>query len=491
MTKSIAKHLVPILEATNRLFGAKRFIADRRGAVAVLIAVAVVPLVGFIGVATDAARGYMLKAKLQQAVDAAALAGGRAIEDPDRNSDIEQFFFANMPDGYLGTTTPTPAIVVDEAEGLVTVTASAIMPTSLVSVLGIHDVTVNARSVVRRAVRGMELALIMDNTGSMRGGGKIDTMKTAAHDLIDILYGNNETVDNFWVSLVPYAATVNVGGTNTGWLQGYSAGNYAPTTWKGCVEARTAPFDQTDDLPAVEPWNPHLWQSTVGMYPTTGDNDWDAANIDESNNAQNDGLGPNLGCGPAITPLVAEKATVHAAITEMEPWHRGGTMANLGLAWGWRTLSPTWRGAWPGVDAQLPLDYDTPLMDKVAIILTDGVNQWYDWPGGLPGAPEAGTMPDADYTAYGRLSEGRLGTTSAGAVTTQINNRMLNVCNAMKNEGIIVYTITFKLNNSTTQQLFRDCATNPDHYFNSPSNDDLKETFETIGQELTNLRLAE
>ena len=77
-----------------------------------------------------------------------------------------------------------------------------------------------------------------------------------------------------------------------------------------------------------------------------GDNDWDWANIDESNGAQNNGLGPNLGCGPAITPLVASKTTVHEAIDEMQPWHRGGTMANLGLAWGWRVLSPTWQGLW-------------------------------------------------------------------------------------------------------------------------------------------------
>ncbi len=468
-----------------------RYIGDHHGAVAVLIALAIVPLIGIVGIATDTARGYMFKAKLQQAVDAAALAGGRGIEDADRDDDIREYFTANIPAGYLGATIPVPDIVVDEEVGLVTVTASASVPTSLMKVLGIDTVTVSARSVVRRAVRGMELALIMDNTGSMRGGGKIGTMKSAAHDLIDILYGGNETVDDFWVSLVPYAATVNIGNTNTAWLAGYSPALYAPTAWKGCVEARPAPFDQSDDVPAVQAWSPHYWTTTLGVYGATGDNDWDGANIDESNGAQNDGLGPNLGCGPAITPLVAEKTTVDAAITEMEPWHRGGTMANLGLAWGWRTLSPNWRGQWAGTEAQLPLDYDEPLMDKVAIILTDGVNQWYDWPGGLPGSPQSSTFPDADYTAYGRLSEGRLGTTSSSGVTTQINNRMLNLCTAMKDQDIIVYTITFQLNNGTTQQLFRDCATTEDHYFNSPTNSELADVFQTIGEELTNLRLAE
>ncbi len=67
--------------------------------------------------------------------------------------------------------------------------------------------------------------------------------------------------------------------------------------------------------------------------------------------------------------------------------------------------------------------------------------------------------PDADYTAYGRLSEGRLGTTSNSAANGVINSRMLELCAAMKTQGIIIYTITFQLNSSTTQQLYRDCAT--------------------------------
>ena len=99
--------------------------------------------------------------------------------------------------------------------------------------------------------------------------------------------------------------------------------------------------------------------------------------------------------------------------------------------------------------------------------------------------------PDADYTAYGRVSEGRLGTTSGGAATTEINNRMLTVCNAMKSEGIIIFAITFRLNNSTTQDLYRNCATSPAHYFDSPSNDELQDVFHEIGNELTNLRLAQ
>ena len=465
---------------------------ERRGAVAVFLAVAVIPLVAFLGLATDTARGYLVKSRLTQALDAAALAGGRAVFDPDRDAQIQMFFDVNFPTGFMGATASGPVINVTADGEVITLSANATVPTTFMRLLGFDQMPVTARTVVRRAVRGMELVLVMDNTGSMRSGGKIDAMKDAARDLVDILYGTRETVPDFWVGLVPFTAMVNMGPTRAAWLAGYNAAAYAPTAWKGCVEARAAPFDETDDTPAVAPWTAAFWASTLGVYPGAGDNDWDGTNIDETNGAQNDGLGPNLGCGPAITPLVAEKTTVVAAVDEMLPWHRGGTMANLGLVWAWRILSPQWRGLWGGTTPpELPLDYDTPLMDKVVIILTDGENQWYDWPGGLPGKPDAGTYPDADYTAYGRLSEGRLGTTSNSTATTIINTRMSAACEAMKAEGIIIYTITFQLGSAATQLMFQNCATSLAHYFNSPTNGDLAAAFATIGSQLSNLRLAE
>jgi Flp pilus assembly protein TadG len=511
----------------------RRLRENRRGAIAVFLAIGAVPLVGFVGLATDVARGYMVKAKMHQALDAAGLAGARAILEPDRDQEIQQFFNANFPQNYLNASTAGPTIVADETEGRLTLTISATVPTSFMRVLGFQEMTVNARTVVQRAVRGMEMAMVMDNTGSMRSSSKIETMRDAAHLLISTLYGNRETVDDLWVSLVPYVATVNIGAARTGWLQNFDPNDYRPApwaagttygngqfvefndvpykskqnsnfnhqpdsssfwwkeldpiSWKGCVLAREGGEDMTDTVPSSAPFTAQFWPTTKGAYGwSTGDNDWDWENIDETNGAENDGLGPNLGCGPAITPLVAEQSVIHDAIDEMQPWHRGGTMANLGLAWGWRTLSPDWRGLWGGsTPAALPLNYDEPLMDKVVVLLTDGNNEWYDWPTGLP------NNPDADYSAYKRPSHGVLGTTSRSVGTTIVNNRMATVCNAMKAQGIIIYAITFQLNNTTTQALYRDCATSPAHYFNSPSNADLEDAFEEIGNELTNLRLAE
>jgi Flp pilus assembly protein TadG len=604
-----------MLSQMGRLFRLRWLLGDERGAVAAIVGLAIIPLFAAIGLAVDSARGYMLKSKLSYAIDAAGLAGGRAFETDMREEDIMMFFEANFPPGYMSSVLAPghPDIEFDDDENTVTIVASATIPTAFMRVAGIDEMTVTARTVIQRELRGMELVLVMDNTGSMRTNGGMAAMKPAATELVNILYGDRETVPNFWVGVVPYAATVNIGNQHEDWLItddydedaawqnadpdsetqfGYHADHYQPTTWKGCVEAREFPRDSNDDTPDDEGWYPHLWRTTLRNFenpywtydpndyvvvvhksttpyttpsnviytqgasspskptPTvvvyddgapatwgrwlTGDNEWNPDGLESAlklNNElyQNEGTGPNLGCGPAITPLVASKATIQAAIDEMAPWHRGGTMANVGLAWGWRVLSPRWRGLWDGdLPDELPLDYAEPNMEKVIILLTDGNNEWYDYPGiswnptpnppaenhfsGIPGqncypggancdsSPTNGSYrkefrddwPGADYTAYGRLSEGRLGTTNKNTANNILDDRMLDMCETMKAQGIIIYTMTFGPSpDAGTKQLYEDCASEPDMYFNAPTATALQQAFVTIADELSKLRIAE
>ena len=86
-----------------------------------------------------------------------------------------------------------------------------------------------------------------------------------------------------------------------------------------------------------------------------------------------------------------------------------------------------------------------------------------------------------------------LGVTSGGDIEDEINDRMLETCQMMKDEGIIIYTITFDTEGSSNQAIrdtYEDCATSADHYFNSPGEDELTAAFIAIGTQLSNLRLA-
>jgi Flp pilus assembly protein TadG len=537
----------------------RRLLVEQRGAVAAILGLAIIPLFAVVGLAIDTGRGYMLRSKLSYAIDAAGLAGGRAFETDLREEDIMMFFEANFPPGYMNSelAPDNPIITINDVQNTITIEATATIPTYFMKIAGVPEMTVSARTVIQRELRGMELVLVMDNTGSMRGNGGMAAMKPAATDLIDILYGDRETVPQFWVGVVPYAANVNIGPQHDNWLTGYDPDDFAPTEWKGCVEARDFPRDSNDDPPDVELWRPYRWATTLNQFanpwhdpgagsfsatnPATwgpyipGDNEWNPDGPESALRLDNDywqnwGTGPNLGCGPAITPLVASKATVLAAIDEMAPWHRGGTMANLGLVWGWRVLSPRWRGWWDGdLPDELPLDYETPNMEKVVILLTDGNNEWYDWPGpdgatvpttassncgegsnvvplgGLPGDNNAkgtsssstcgvlrSTYPGGDYSAYGRLSEGRLGTTNKTTAKAVLDDRMLDMCQTMKAQGIIIYTMTFGPSPSTsTKTLYETCATEPDMYFDAPTGTALQQAFVQIADELSALRIAE
>jgi hypothetical protein len=85
-----------------------------------------------------------------------------------------------------------------------------------------------------------------------------------------------------------------------------------------------------------------------------------------------------------------------------------------------------------------------------------------------------------------------LGTTNFSAAQSVLDTRMLDMCEAMKAQDIIMYTITFGgTPDSGTQQLYRDCATEEDMYYHAPTNSQLQQVFVTIADELTKLRIAE
>lgn len=464
---------------------AGRLLRCRRGGLATLVAITLLPMTAAVGVAIDSGLAMVTQSRLTRALDAAALAAGRQPRGAPLTAEGRRWFDANFPPGFMGARVTNFSIAADETGNHVTADASLDLPTTFLGVVDIDSVSLTARTIVERIHGGAEVALIMDNTGSMRSGGKMDAMKAAARNLVQGLYGANEFLDDLWMSVVPYTATVNVGADRTAWLRlddrVFAAEDpFAPTSWKGCVMARGEGLDETDTTPASAPFESFF-------YAPAADNDW--PEVDERNAAQNNGRGPNLGCGPAITSLTNQRDTILAAIDEMLPWHRGGTTGNLGMVWGWRTISPDWQGLWGGPTPNtLPLATGTPLMEKVAILLTDGQNQFYDWP---DHEPDNGDGPrGSDFTAYGRLFD--FGYGSLGDARREIDRRLQRICSAMKSEGIRIFTITFGgTPDSGTQALYRECASRPENYFHSPDNETLSVAFRTIGERLSKPRIVQ
>jgi Flp pilus assembly protein TadG len=350
----------------------------RRGNIALITGLLAVPLVGMAGIAVDGARAWLLRSRLHTALDAAALAGARNINLPvnTRNAEVAAMFWTNFGmrqtgfipaqatgrewRGFLDAPTLLDMpVAVDEST--MRVPARATLDTTFARVLGFRTLTISAAAEARRADLGMEIALVLDVTGSMgsnktpsaigsvaNNGTNIDALRLAAGDLVNILYGNRETVPNLWVSVVPYTTTVNIAPQRTDWLDAGSRDftRYQPRSWMGCVEVRAATGnDQNDATWGIEPFKPFFWASTRGKYTlrtggaVPGDNDWAASltganpitemyqDVRENNNA-----GPNSGCPQApILPLTASKAAVLGRILALRSTFKGGTMHNVGL----------------------------------------------------------------------------------------------------------------------------------------------------------------
>lgn len=468
--------------ARRRMTGA---FADRRANVAMLFGLAAVPLMGAVGLAIDGGRAYLVQNRMAKALDAAGLAAARVALSDRAAADAQRFFDANFPKGYLGASKVVVGYSTDANVDFITLSAQTTIPTVIMSILGFETLTVAETAKIQRLNRGLELALVLDTTGSM-SSTQMTWLRDSANALVNILFGPDDELDTLWISVVPYTSTVNIGGDRTAWLSPADgvrtgASDFGPTSWKGCVMARdpTLGRDKSDDPPTVAPF-------TSFLYPDGVDNDWiledGSYSLNTARSAGNTGRGPNLGCGIPVTPLTNTKSVVKAAIDALQPWSRGGTASNLGMVWGWRTISPRWRGAWGGTtpDSQ-PLDYGDPLMDKAVVLMTDGLNQFFNVDGDS----------ETDYTGYGRLSD--LGVTNRDAGIELLNNKLKDSCESMKKEGIIIYTITFGVNDEATRGVFRSCATVPEYYFNTESSSELGlyKAFRAIGQQLSNLRVVE
>lgn len=482
------------LRRTARLASLLRHLMrDRRGAAAVFLAIALVPLMGGVGLAVDASLGYLLRARLMKSLDAAGLAAGRIALDDNAKDVARDYFDANFGTGG-GAVVTDFTFELDSTKRFVTLTARANTPTYFMRVFGHNEMQVAALTKVERQTSGMELALILDNTGSM-WGTNFNAMQNAALGLIDIIFGTKEEVDNLWVSLTPYVATVNVGKSRTGWLNSTDQVFTSPSLfgtegWKGCVMAQAMPYDTGDTPPTVQKLSSYL-------YPQNKtDNYWPP--IRSSSDYSNEtATGPNLACPSPITPLTKSKSVIVTGLKAMKSWRRGGTTSNLGMVWGWRTISPRWRGLWGNAD--LPADYISSKksgIQKVAVILTDGNNNFFDLVvknGKGEIVPPSDSSP-SDYTAYGRLNAPLptgLAQTGIAAGVKILNNRMITTCKAMRDEGIQIYTIIYSDSpDLETKALFEQCASTPAMYYYAPSAAEIASVFKTIAGQLSNLRIV-
>lgn len=197
------------LERLSR--GLRQWAGDRRGAIAIQFAFLVVPLtiLGF-GL-VDLNRMNTQKYNLQDSLDAAALYAARS--DATTNAELQaagqKALNANL-NLMHGAELISSSFVLD-ADGVgVTADAEMKMPAVVSNLWTNQDLKVKAHSEVMRNTKNIEVALVLDVTGSMRDQPIID-LRAAATELIDIVVKDQQAPFYSKVSIVPYSMGVNVG----------------------------------------------------------------------------------------------------------------------------------------------------------------------------------------------------------------------------------------------------------------------------------------
>jgi Flp pilus assembly protein TadG len=471
-----------------------RFAAERRGSVAVLVGAGIVVLVGFVGVATDTARGYLVKAKLSQALDAAGLAGGKAFSTSNRDADIQMFFDANFPSGFMGAQIVGPIATIDDANQKILLTANATIDTTFMRVLGFEHLTVSSATEVTRENKALDLVLVFDVSGSMNdyvsGQRKIVAARNAATQLVNILFGSNQTSPLLRIGIVPFNSKVNVTYDGSAFNSALTTTHAAPTfvnpithasqsvlyfannspvpllnapasSWQGCVYSRFL-FDgiATDDAdiflgPYTAPQG-----SWSGWQPIGPEGEPTASPFTRCTGSV--GGQECTKCGVlGITALKDTKSQILDAIDRLDV-PDGGTNIPQGLGWGWRVL-----------DQSAPFD-EASLGDqtiprtRAVVLMTDGEN--------------CGASGDGYKAVFGLCS----------AAQPTMDDRLRQLATNLKDSGAYLYTIQFGNAGTQQQQLMRDIASGPGnpYYHYAPSAGELAAAFEEIGNNLSQLRVS-
>ncbi len=318
--------------------GTWRVRRDEQGSIAIIFALSLFLIVFAVGFALDGAQAVRTSSKIANSLDAASLAAARALAEGGKTEAevrvlAENIFKAQMGAGDSATFTWSDFdIDIDPATGSVTINTNVQVPTSFSRILNVNAVNFTKSSTSIFKMRNIELAMVLDITGSM-SGQKIADLKLAANDIVDILQPAGKPANNR-IALVPYSASVNAGS--------YAALASDNQSLDNCVIERHGAHAYSDEAP------------DSGRYFEAEDNP--PVN------------GQYMCPVSEILPLSADRALVKAEIDALTT--DGWTAGHIGLGWGWYTIAPSWTPVWPA--SADPKPYADPNTIKAIILMTDG-----------------------------------------------------------------------------------------------------------------------
>jgi Flp pilus assembly protein TadG len=472
-----------------------------------------VPIAGIIGSGLDISRGYLAQAKLQNACDAAALAARRTMSGDTWSSGArtegERFFDFNFPSDTMSAENLTRTVAQSTSDAsMVTVTASADIPTTVMSLFGNDEIAISVTCDADQDYGNNDIMVVLDVTGSMNdapssgGTAKINRLRDGAIGLYRALAGATNTRTRF--GFIPYSQTVNVGrDLNSNWVRdpadyqqnicvwrySYSGGywdctgngyqleevdhsSYWLNNWRGngsytinvtsgCVEER-ASIGQSGDPITI---STNVSQADIDQVSTSNPAQQWSPYDPSAQESESGGYSSHCVRPARRLAEYSSESAYQAMINSTTALVGGYTYHDLGIMWAARYLSSTGMFA-----SSNPEEYNDVPVQKHIVFMTDGRLE----------------VTDRIYTSYGvDRYDRRLGT--SGYINTRHVSRFQSACNRAKSMGMTIWVIALDVTNTTD---IEPCATSAGHFYTSDGTD-LEEVFERIGAGIGRLRLTQ
>lgn len=400
----------------------------------------------------------------------------------------------------------------------------------------------------QQGIANLEIAMVLDVSGSMADYGRISNLRTAGEEFSEIVFGNSDR-DHISVSVIPYSTQVNMGSAILSTLDLKD-----PHDESACINFEANDF-KTATLLFKGNDAGRKYEQTMHFDPFT-------------DRGPNNGLGTET-CNPDSNNRALLFSRSESAVTNKI---RGlttdyNTSIDLGVKWGTAVLnaanSPFSAALAKAGDIEQDMSvYPAKATNsnlKVMVVMTDGVNtgqyyipdqyrtgnsdlyvntkndrvsfpstyrdcsssllgwgcrwvdgyyvpetrKYYSEPYGGDDArlltwPEvwsrftlrahAEAREDAAYNSYG-VYNSWMNATRKYVSGYEKDNRLLDACQTAKDSKIIVFTIGFEAPRNSIS-LLKQCASSDSHYFDVDGTE-LSEAFASIATKVTELRLVE
>lgn len=185
------------------------------------------------------------------------------------------------------------------------------------------SITISRKIAAKKIRDKIEVAMVLDLSGSM--SPHLDSLKKSARKFIKQLFSDRASDEHVYISLIPFTKSVKLNGARSSWF----INNH--TCSDRYRHSGNQVINHILDSPKIKPFS-----------------------------------GPSSCNQPELVELSNNESEL---VSHINQFTAGGTTAiDIGMAWGWRTLSPSWRNVWSQAGTR-------PLKDrvkKVMIIFTDG-----------------------------------------------------------------------------------------------------------------------